>query len=283
MSPSACRSPADSLAGEGTGAGLRHPQESRGSGAPSPACARSPRRWWLAATPLPRPSGEAGFPLLLLLLLLLRLLHLPLRRMPRYPPPVPAHGLPSASRGAAGTESPRLRGALPEPPSPSCPAPDLQLRPQPTCRSLPGRAGPGWDRSEGSAEPAGEAVPSGDSACGRRSCPSLLPSEPRRAAAEGPGTAPGTPGPAKGGTRPAQHSPAQPSTAQYLWSAARPGGALRVGDVQIWVGSAQGRTWGPYEPCAAEPVGMCGLQTLYLWGACMGSVERSVLMGLHGM
>lgn len=215
MSPSACRSPADSLAGEGTGAGLRHPQESRGSGAPSPACARSPRRWWLAATPLPRPSGEAGFPLLLLLLLLLRLLHLPLRRMPRYPPPVPAHGLPSASRGAAGTESPRLRGALPEPPSPSCPAPDLQLRPQPTCRSLPGRAGPGWDRSEGSAEPAGEAVPSGDSACGRRSCPSLLPSEPRRAAAEGPGTAPGTPGPAKGGTRPAstaQPSPVQPST-----------------------------------------------------------------------
>lgn len=30
----------------------------------------------------------------------------------------------------------------------------------------------------------------------------------------------------------------------------------------------------PYEPCAAEPVGMCGLQTLYLWGACMGSVEE---------
>lgn len=73
MSPSPCRSPTESLSGAETGAALEHPQKTRGSDAPSPACARSPRRWagsLQRGCPVP-PEKQVP-------LLLLRLLH-PLR------------------------------------------------------------------------------------------------------------------------------------------------------------------------------------------------------------
>lgn len=220
---------------------------------------------WLAAAPLPRPSGEAGFPLLLLLLLL-RLLHLPLRRMPRYPALVPAHGLPSASRGAAGRESHAALGRAAGAASPRAAQPRIRgSGPQPTCRSArPGRAGLGRaglplaPRQRGKRGARGEAVPSSDTACGLRRCPSPLPGEPRSAAAGGPG------GPAKGG--------GQPSTCGERLA---PVGRLRMGGVQIWVRGV----WGVCRDahgCRLSRAGqsLWGLQTLDLWGACMGSVEE---------
>lgn len=104
------------------------------------------------------------------LLLLLRLLHLPLRRMPRYPRPCPPPGFPPRPRDAADRESPAGRGkrCWSHLPADLLPAPDRRLRPQPTCRSPRSRC-PAHSGNRGSAEPAGEAVPGGDTRCGRHS------------------------------------------------------------------------------------------------------------------
>lgn len=175
MSTSPYRSPADAFPGAGTGAGSRHPQETRGSAAPSPACARSPHRW---AAPLQRgclvpPQRQVS------LLLLLRLLHLPRRRMPRYPPTRARpraylrdpersrHGKPRRSgercRSRPAAELPQPRPA-PAPPAPA-PAPAPAHLPLGSARSrLPQALGErGKARS-----PRGEAVPGGDTHCGRR-------------------------------------------------------------------------------------------------------------------
>ncbi|XP_039411355.1 putative cuticle collagen 91 [Corvus cornix cornix] len=161
---------------------------------------------WLSATPLPRPSGEAGFSLPLLLLLL-RLLHLPLRRMPRYPPPVPAHELPSASRGAAGRESPAAPRSAAGATSPRAAQPRIggSGHSPPTDRLGSARLGSAAPRTPAAgeeAEPAGEAVPGGDSACGRRGCLSLLAGGASVGSGRGSRGAPGAPEPAEGGARP---------------------------------------------------------------------------------
>lgn len=156
MSASPHRSPADALVGEGTGAGLRHPQETRGSDAPSPACARSRRRW---AAPLQR-----GFPVPLekqVSLLLLRLLHpppAPSGGCPSNPPPVPAPGLPSAGRESPASSG-SAAGATPPPKLPQ-PRTGASDRSPPAARL--GRAGsryPARSGSGGSAESGGKRCP----------------------------------------------------------------------------------------------------------------------------
>lgn len=167
MSSPPCRSPADALAGEGTGAGLRHPQEFRGSGAPSPACARSPRRWAGSLQRRYLVPPEKQVSLFCFSSSFSAYFTSPCGGCRGTPHSCPPTGFPPRPGAQPGGRATRLWGGLPEPPRPELPSPGSGApgRSPPAARL--GRAGLDWagpgcpshHGSGGSAGPAGKRCP----------------------------------------------------------------------------------------------------------------------------
>lgn len=144
MSPPPCRSPADALGGEGTGAGLKHPQESRGSGAPSPACARSSRRWAGSLQRRYLVPPEKQVSLFSFSSSFSAYFTSPCGGCRGTPHPCPPTIFPPRSGAQPAGRAPRLRIALPEPPRSELPSPGSAT--PATAHLLLGSARLGWAR-----------------------------------------------------------------------------------------------------------------------------------------